>query len=151
MPGGENPVTPIRSVHEKALPIRVALETPPLGGKAFLLESHGTFILEEGPGVLITMAVTHAGSGSLVIRDGIPNDLGFWPQPALPGVEDDRMPNGRIFYRATAIVMGSWMLNAGFHHGLTVEYLGGHGSAPLYATIVWQPFRRRVQAAEAKG
>ncbi len=126
-------------------PVRINLPVPLIGGKAWLLEKKGTYILEEGPGVCITIACTHAGSGSMMFRDGVPNDAGFFPEFEEASEADKIAAPGRIFYRANPIVMGSWMLNAGFMNGLTVEYKGGHDSAPCYASIVWQAFKRRQQ------
>lgn len=134
---------------------------PPMGAKAYLIERSGLFVLEVGPGTLITDACTHAGAGSMLIMDGVPDANGYFPDaPEQPtddamayATPDDRdralaghreafgRRHGRHLLRKSPVVMGSWMLNAGFHNGLTVEVSGGHeGMAPV-ATIVWMPWR----------
>lgn len=141
----------------------VDLATPPMGAKGWLLSEKGIFVLQRGPGTLRTLAITHAGSGNLEAIDGIPNDDGFFPaerdrqvMPERTDAEDDaaflqrlkvfHTRNGRPFYRANPIVMGSWMLDAGFSHGLTIRAEGGHDSTSAIATIVWMPYRARPAA-----
>lgn len=122
---------------------RVIRPTPAIGGKVWLLQEKGIFVLEEGQGSLITIACTHAGSGSLHVIDGVPDERGFFPNldPNLPP-QDAAMQAGVEFYRANPVVMGSWMLNAGFVHGLTVMALGGYNEVPPVASIVWMPVKR---------
>ena len=50
---------------------------------------------------------------------------------------------GRIFYKAIPAVMGSWMLDAGFIHGLTVKAMGDASAVNTFASIVWMPFGKR--------
>src|ERR1700678_3476955 len=74
-------------------PTRVELPVPPMGGKCWVLDRKGLFVLEEGPGTLRTIACTHAGSGSLICYDGLPDSRGFFPdeqmaEPAQPPPED---------------------------------------------------------------
>jgi len=127
------------------LPKRILIETPPFGGKAWLLDSKGLFVLEEGPGMLVTIACTHAGSGSFEVYDGIPDEKGYFPEIDEDATELERaVAPGRIFFRMHPVVMGSWMLNAGFRHGLTMRAVGGHETVAGIATIVWQPMKRRV-------
>ena len=56
--------------------------------------------------------------------------------------------NGRQLYKANPPVMGSWMLDAGFQHGLTIRNIGGQDSAPAMASIVWVPFKAKAKAPE---
>lgn len=132
-------------------PIHIEVPQPIAGGKAFLLDSIGMYVLERGPGTLITNAITHAGGGSLAIIDGIPDENGHFPdEPPLPGPGDPpeafeawgKRAN-REYFRASPVVMGSWMLNAGFHNGLTVWASGGHETISPIVTIVWTAFRKR--------
>ena len=138
--------------------VRVELSTPPMGGKCFLLDAKGIFILETGPGVLRTIACTHAGAGNIEAIDGVPNDQGFFPdenmrEPHRGTYKTDEMfsdgmkrfctRNGRSIYRANPIVMGSWFLDAGFEHGLTIRAAGGHESASAIASIVFMPYKPR--------
>lgn len=123
----------------------ITLDTPPLGGKCWLLEDKGIFVLEQCAGVLRTIACTHAGSGSLAVYDGIPNENGFFPDHEMPEDHPDfLMRNGRPIYRATPVVMGSWMLDAGFFHGLTFVVKGGTESTCAIASVVWMPFIARA-------
>ena len=120
----------------------VRLPTPKLGGKIWLLEEKGMFVLEEGPGMIVTMACTHAGSGSIAIIDGIPDENGFFPAPAItvkwePGYWQQSGVHKLLV--ASPSVMGSWMLSGGFYHGLTVLADGGTESASVIASLVWMP------------
>lgn len=128
----------------------ITLDTPSLGGKCWLLEDKGIFVLEKCAGVLRTIACTHAGSGSLAVYDGIPNENGFFPDHEMPDTDPNyHMRNGRPIYRATPVVMGSWMLDAGFFHGLTLLAKGGTDSACAIASVVWMPFKERAIKAKA--
>lgn len=141
------------------IPTRVLVAQPPMGGKCFVLDGPGIFVLEEGPGTLITDACTHAGAGGLVLYDGVPDERGYFPDAdmekptedptayATPGDRDLAFErwgkrHGRELLRQPTAVMGSWMLNAGFHNGLTVDVTGGHMELYPVASIVWQPFRK---------
>lgn len=130
------------------------LPLPPLGGKCWVLRGKGIFVLERGPGVLRTIACTHAGSGALEICDGVPDDRGFFPDEHMPEPRPDQFESvesyvvarkqydsrrGRPLYNPNPIVMGSWMLDGGFLHGLTVRAIGGHESSSAIASIVWMP------------
>ena len=64
-------------------PTIIDLPLPPMGGKCWLLENKGLFVLEPGPGTIRTLAVTHAGSGSIEVIDGIPDENGFFPDEAM--------------------------------------------------------------------
>ena len=119
------------------------LAMPPLGGKCWLLEGKGQFLLERGPGTLRTIACTHAGSGTMLLFDGVPGEDGLFPQEQEPGPNAD----GRLLYKANPAVMGSWMLDAGFQHGLTVRATGGQPGTPAIASIVWVPFRKAPSRA----
>ena len=118
-----------------AIPERIEIDVPSIGGKCWMLDRAGVFVLEVGEGVLRTCACTHAGSGSLRIYDGVPDENGFLPDPE----DGDLSPAGRDLLWMPQTVMGSWMLDAGFIKGLTIVCPGGHeGMAPV-ATIVWMP------------
>lgn len=114
------------------------LAMPPLGGKCWLLEAKGQFLLERTAGTLRTIACTHAGSGTLLLYDGIPDDAGLFPDEG----KDIPNANGRLLFKANPAVMGSWMLDAGFQHGLTVRATGGQPGTPALASIVWVPFKK---------
>lgn len=119
-----------------------ALEMPPLGAKCWVMDQKGLFVLERCPGTLRTIACAHAGSGTLEIFDGVPNDDGELPPPVMIGGEDYD-GKGRQLFKANPIVMGSWMLDAGFQHGLTVRNSGGQPGTPAIASIVWLPFKKK--------
>lgn len=122
-------------------PEYIDVPLPQIGGKAWLMDRPGIFVLETGEGTMRTLACTHFGAGNIAIYDGIPNDEGYFQDipeddPAYP------MRNGRPFYRANPAVLGSWMLDAGFIHGLTIEVTGGHEGISPIGTIVWMPRSR---------
>ena len=64
-----------------------AIPMPILGGKCGLLDRKGQFLLEKGPGTLRTIACAHAGSGTLQIFDGVPDEDGELPltEIEIPG------------------------------------------------------------------
>ena len=132
-----------------SLPIfRIHRPMPQLGGKGLAISQKGVFVFEEGPGSLITIACTHAGSGIILAVDTVPDQTGFFdtysPDPNDPD-QDLTRPGLELFHGHPA-TMGSWMLNAGFHHGLTIVFGGGHDSVPAVASVVWMPFTKRVKA-----
>lgn len=146
-PANASPTPALQHGHtpHRFSPVRVELPLPPLGGKCWLLDDKGLFVLEEGPGLLRTIACTHAGAGGVEAIDGVPNQYGFFPgEDEDPTTQAWHKRNGRPFYRSTATVMGSWMLDAGFHHGLTIRAMGGHGAACAIASIVWLPVRAKA-------
>jgi hypothetical protein len=102
-----------------------SIPMPKQGGKIWLLEAKGMFLLERGPGTLRTICCTGAGSGTLIAVDGVPEDLSA----------DAWVP----IYKANPVVMGSWMLDGGFTRGLTLIHRGG--PVPASASVVWVPFR----------
>lgn len=127
--------------------IEIDLPQPKLGGKCFVLNGAGIYVLARGPGILRTIACTHAGSGSLQVHDGVPDAHGHFHDEDGEFIrESEDRPgayNGRHLYRATPTVMGSWMLDGGFMFGLTVHIdAGGHGVSPV-ASIVWLPYVER--------
>lgn len=125
-------------------PRRILIEQPPMGGKAFLLRQKGMFVLEEGPGMLQTLNITHAGGGELMVYDGVPNKDGFFPDERLTETDPKyHTSNGRVFYHFSPVYMGAWMSNAGFKHGLTVVALGS--DVPAFATIVWQSVKQAAK------
>ncbi len=131
-------LTIVRNVTDIDVPM------PSMGGKCWLLNQRGIFVLERGPGVMRTIACTHAGSGNLQFIDGVPDERGFFPDDDMdPSDPKYYARNGRPFYQANPVVMGSWMLDAGFSYGLTVKVAGGHESAAPTASIVWMPHRPR--------
>lgn len=149
-------------------PVTIDLPIPTIGAKIWLLQETGLYVLERGSGVIRTDACTHGGAGSISIYDGIPNDQGFFEDRELPEHEMAELvratlrqdpdasaaaareriaqsaKNGRRIYYANPTVMGSWMMDGGFYHGLTIEAPGGHESISPVASIVWMP---RLRAA----
>ena len=119
------------------------LPMPPLGSKIWVLDKKGMFVLERGPGTIRTIACTHAGSGSLYAFDGVPDERGELPMESIE--IPSYMGNGRQMYKANPVVMGSWMLDGGFTHGLTILHKGGQYGTPAMAAIVWMPFKSKVK------
>lgn len=114
---------------------------PPIGGKAWVLDTKGIFVLETGPGTLRTVACTHIGSGQLSIHNGVPDEEGNFPPQ--PNSDDINEFPGRTLFRANPVVMGSWMMDAGFMNGLTVRCSGGSVHTAPVMTIVWLPFGKK--------
>ncbi len=118
----------------------VNMPTPSMGGKTWVLNKRGIFVLETGPGLIRTIACTHAGAGSLLAHDGCPDEDGFFPESEYD--EDHplyHMRPGRYLYKAHPAVMGSWMIEGGYFHGLTLVATGGHNATVPVATVVWIP------------
>lgn len=125
----------------------VRIPQPRMGGKVWLLDRKGIFVLEEGPGLLRTIACTHAGAGSLLAIDGIPDEKGFFQgysgNDLQRLISEGHLPSdyfsrsGKPIYKANPAVMGSWMLEGGFHHGLTIISKGGNSAVSAIASIVW--------------
>ena len=109
---------------------------PAQGGKCWVLERKGQFVLERGPGTLRTIACTCSGSGSLLAIDGVPDENGEIPQDE---------GHWRQLFKANPVVMGSWMLDAGFQHGLTLRLYGGQDATPAIASVVWVPYKGKVK------
>ena len=122
---------------------RINLPAPRIGAKAWLLNRKGIFVLEEGPGVLRTIACTHIGSGSMIIRNGLPNENGEFPPAPVWDDGIEREYQGRPLFRPNPVVMGSWMLDGGFPDGLTIQAEGGMDNNCAIATIVWLPAPER--------
>lgn len=120
---------------------KITLPTPKIGGKAWLLNRKGVYVLEEGPGVLRTIACTHIGSGSMVVCNGLPDARGQFPPKPQFALGEEREYVGRPLFRANPVVMGSWMMDAGFIDGLTIQADGGMDNNCAIATIVWLPAR----------
>lgn len=121
----------------------ISIAKPKMGSKGFLLDNWGVYVLEQGPGVLRGLACTHAGSGTLQIIDGIPNDDGFFPDESIlsKGHLEPlyNQANGRPIFQSPGSVMGMWHLNIGLHHGLTVCAIGGNDTATPVVTLIWDP------------
>jgi hypothetical protein len=116
----------------------VHVNKPPIGGKAFVIDKKGIFVFERGATLLRTIACTHAGTGGATVYDGIPDDDGFFPDEKL--TEDDPNyynRNGRPLFTMHPSIMGSWALDGGAIHGLTVKADGGTDQVNAVITIVW--------------
>jgi len=120
-----------------------AMPMPALGGKVWVLDRKGQFVLEKGPGTFRTTACTHAGSGNLLILDGVPEENGEFRWDLIE--KPNYFGNGKLLFKANPVVMGSWMLDAGFNHGLTVRHLGGQFGTPAMASLVWVPYKAKVK------
>ncbi len=107
------------------------LAMPPLGAKCHLIDRKGVFVFERGGGTLRTIACTHAGSGTFVALDVLVDDNGKFIGPS------------RVLYKANPVVMGSWMLDAGFVNGLVLQNFGGPGGISALASIVWLPVKQK--------
>lgn len=131
-----------------SLPIcRVTRPQPQLGAKCVALTQKGVYIMEQGPGSLVTIACTHAGSGIVVAYDGYPDENGFVEtySPDPKALDQDLTKPGLELVHCHPAIMGSWMMNSGYHHGLTI-ILGSEDNSPsAIASIVWMPFIKRTK------
>jgi hypothetical protein len=85
----------------------------------------------------ITRASTN-GSKSPIVREACPlvARKEHCPDCKGSGVDPDYwIRNGRLLKRLNQ--MGMWMLDAGFHHGLTIAVAGGVQSVHIVATVTW--------------
>jgi hypothetical protein len=106
--------------------IRPFIPEPIIGGKCWVPDAFGKFLLQEGPGILRCIAITHTGSGALTLYDGV--RFHYHKLQAFTK------------FRANPTVLGHFMLDAGFNDGLILE-LEGSRSLPC-ASIVWVPKRK---------
>jgi hypothetical protein len=148
-----------REIQERPKPVCVDVEQPVMGGKCFTVFTKGMWVLEEGPGMFQSWLCTAAGSGGVVIRDGIPDKNGIFE-----GLEEGMREfmrtgkadfNGKPLYIAHPAVMQPWALNGGFHRGLTLELTNTNprvpdGGAVTVGTIVWHKHGARKPTAEKK-
>lgn len=104
---------------------RVEIPEPIIGGKGWCIEGVGNFLLEEGPGVLRAIGITHTGSSYITIYDGL------------------TISGARPLFRANPTVLGHWMLDLGFNEGLCIEV---GGKMMPFATIVWIKHRAPTDA-----
>lgn len=141
-------------------PKLIRVKKPLIGNKVYLIKERGLFVLEEGACSIRGMACTHAGSGGIVVYDGVPRTDGHFEAPpeelfkvdlyeteeqraqALKDWEDNR--DGREIYYAHPAVMGMWMLDGGCNHGLTIMSSGEHSATPPVLTITWQKFEEKT-------
>jgi hypothetical protein len=119
----------------------ITKRTPLIGGKIWCCHEKGLWVLEPGPAVFRTVAVTHNGSGGLTVYDGVPDENGSFPDYD----PEDADSNGSVIFEQPAATLGSWMLDGGCNHGLTVLAAGGTEGAPAFASFVWMPHKKRVQ------
>ncbi len=135
--------------HESTEPQHIYIPQPPIGNKIHLILQRGLFVLERGEGVWLGMSCTHAGSGGVVVYDGVPNDDGFFPEP--PARPMDTAPpeewleyykamgcyNGRPLSYAHPASMGMHIFSGGFWHGLTVKAVGEMEATASILTFTW--------------
>ena len=112
------------------------IPAPAMGAKYYMLEKKGIYVLEKGPCVLRSLSCTYIGSGTLVVRDGVPSHEGRFDADRLDPFSQEYMTaNGRRVYVMSPQVIGFWGLDAGLHHGLTISTGGGDG--PVLVTACW--------------
>jgi hypothetical protein len=139
----------------------VEIEEPLIGSKIICLRERGKYVLETGPTLFRSMACTHAGSGGVVVYDGVPDNDGFFPERVIaelnfdpnhePTEEEIRTAraaqwnyNGREVYYAHPACMGMWMLDGGCHYGLTIESRGTHENSAPVITVTWQKHKQKT-------
>ncbi len=124
----------------------VILPDPPIGSKIACFRKFGIYVLERGPGLWRALSCTHAGSGVVSIYDGIPDEQGFFEEENLTA-ENPRygQENGRVIHYANPSIMGMWMYDGGFQHGLTMKIAGQHEAVAPVVTLTWIPFKPSVR------
>jgi hypothetical protein len=129
-------------------PTRIDLPAPAMGGKVLLLDRHGLFVLEEGPSLFLVSAVTHAGSSSIEVIDGVPDAHGRFPGDGIQADDPEyHARNGRRVMLNHPTAMGAWPVSGGTYHGLCVKISGGRTAVPPIVTIVWMASRGSPAAA----
>ncbi len=121
---------------------RIRMPTPKLGAKTYLLKKGGIYVLEPGPGALQAIAVTHAGTGSISIYDGVPDESGNFPDDEMLDADEKYYSrNGRDIFQMSPILMGMLMINGGVFHGLTVKCFDGQHGVSTRLTLAWVPYK----------
>lgn len=114
-----------------------------MGAKSFLWKERGTIVLEKGPTEFRGIAITHGGTGSLVVYDGVPDSNGHFPDGGMPETDPEyAMSNGRKIFEAHPPVVQMWYPGAGCFHGLTIRSAGGQSDNSPHSTVTWQSFNR---------
>jgi hypothetical protein len=143
-------------------PLRIKIRQPPIGMKWHCIKEHGMFIFETEPTNVSGIACTHAGSGAVVIYDGLPDKDGIFedsinahlwvpkdPTPEERAAAEERYAeeyynrNGRDVYYANPCVMGMWMFNGGLNRGFTVLSKGDNPTTAPVLSITWHVERKR--------
>lgn len=116
----------------------VRVKQPVMGCKSFLIEKKGIYVLEEGEGVLRSLAVTYIGSGGFKVFDGLPSASGHDVGQTNIALDTRyRDVSGRRMFFMSPQIIGFWGLDAGFKNGLTIVADGGSASTPVLVTVVW--------------
>lgn len=110
---------------------RISVEPPEIGFKGWLINRKGRFLFEEGPATLWAFNCTAAGSGGFAIYDGVPDEQGYFSDPATG--------NGRMVFEGLPATLGAWSLGIQLNHGLYVVAEGGHEAVPSVGTLSWMP------------
>ena len=114
----------------------ITVPEPRMGAKSFFIEKKGIYVLETGPCVLRSLSCTYVGTGTFMVRDGVPSEAGHFDADRLDPFSDEYMlANGRRVYVMSPQAIGFWGLDAGLHHGLTIVASGGDG--PVMVTVCW--------------
>ncbi len=133
-----------------------------MGGRCWLLDRKGIFVLERGAGTFRICCCTAAGSGGITVYDGLPDANGFFPDGAMPANDPDyNRRNGRPLLWLHPCVMGAWPVDGGFEHGLTVIATSSTPHSPLsgpkaIATFTWlkyhasQPEKKSPKSARSR-
>lgn len=121
---------------------RVVIPKPPVGGKSAVFQESGTFVLEEGPGLIWHLCCMHTGSNGAALYD------------AAIDPETGELRISRQMFDLSPPVLGVWHLNIGFQFGLVLKV---HKSSNPHAPGVpglWVPVwmaKSNGEPAAAKG
>lgn len=143
----ETPVVlKVPEVVEKSGVYYVNVDEPKMGGKIFLIEKKGIYVLESGEGVLRSLACTYVGSGMFKVYDGLPSESGHFDADRMDSYTPEyQKVNGRRMFTMSPQIIGFWGLDSGFKHGLTIIADGGGKDAPVFVSVVWM--KHTVQKA----
>lgn len=113
---------------------RLAIPKPPIGGKSTVIRDDGTFLLEEGPGLIWHVLCSHAGMHGFEVWDA--------------QLQDGDLKLARQLFTMNPGYLGVWHLNAGFQFGLAIKSVSSQGAHPHAPTLapVWMAKTDRLLA-----
>lgn len=106
--------------------IEPTIPDPIIGGKAWVCEASGIYLLQRGPGALRFVACTHTGSAYVRLWDSLDYNHG----------------NMRQMFPLAPTILGAWNPDAGFNDGLLCEVIGTPAPALILVWIGWKKPQR---------
>lgn len=142
----EAPQAKVVTLGTARMPIHhVEVPEPQMGAKSWLIENKGIYVLERGPCVLRSLSCTYIGSGSFLVRDGMPDNFGKFDCDRLdPFSKEYTTANGRKVFLMAPQIIGFWGLDVGLRNGLTIIADGGQEHGPVLVTACWIKLKLRA-------